>query len=104
MTTEKFKKDKPDIDVFDSDKHTMDVEQVRGTLHRTMESEDERERRHLSSLKPASPELSSVFHQEDPSDKHRLLTPEAQGQVITTTPPKFVPGQGKAGQTEGEAD
>ena len=44
MTTEKFKKDKPDIDVFDSD--TNKVEVPTGPLQSTMQTADERERRH----------------------------------------------------------
>src|SRR5437667_8816237 len=70
MTTEKFKKDKPDIDVFDSD--TNKVEVPTGPLQSTMQTADERERRHLSSLKPANAESPSVFDQSDASDLHRL--------------------------------
>ena len=80
MTTEKFKKDKPDIDVFDSD--TNKVEVPTGPLQSTMQTADERERRHLSSLKPANAESPSVFDQSDASDLHRHLTPESAGVVI----------------------
>jgi len=79
MTTEKFKKDKPDIDVFDSD--TNKVEVPTGPLQSTMESADERERRWVPA-KPANAESPSVFHQEDASDLHRHLTPESAGVVI----------------------
>jgi len=76
MTTEKFKKDKPDIDVFDSDTHRVDP--PRSTLQITEETADETERR----WKPAKSSDQSgpgIFLQEDPNVDSRYLTPEAAG-------------------------
>src|SRR6266487_3173143 len=58
------------------------VEQPTGTLQSTMETEDEHERRHLSSLKPAEQVGTDVFRQEDASRPNRWITPEAKGIVI----------------------
>ena len=66
---------------------------VGDTVHRTGDT-----------IPPATQASSDVFRQEDSSQPSRLLTPESRGQTISTTPPKFQPGQGKNASTRGKAD
>ena len=79
MTTEKFKKDKPDIDTFDSDRHRVDP--PRSILQITEETADETERRWkpAKSAGGAYPSPANIFKQEDPAVDSRYLTPEAAG-------------------------
>ena len=69
----------------------------------SMESSDSRERRWLSSLKPANAESGNVFTQGGNADVS-MKTPSEQGQDISTSPNRFVPGQGAKAGTRGKDD
>jgi hypothetical protein len=44
---------------------------------------------------------ATIFREEDASKPNRWLTPEAKGITISTTPPRFVSGQGGKASTRG---
>ncbi len=79
MTTEKFKRDKPDIDVFDTDTDTKN-EVITSPLQDTMESKNER--RHLLSLKPATQVDANVFDQSDQAEMRRHITTDSAGILV----------------------